>query len=78
MHLKLFFLQTEHEEQVWGWEGCDWAVTMRDQMLQSANTPYEMTDDPEQACDVIQRFYDRKVESARSEPRPRARGGKPG
>jgi hypothetical protein len=52
MHLKLFFLQTEHEEQVWGWEGCDWAISMRDQMLQSANTPYEMTDDPEQA-DVI-------------------------
>lgn len=52
MHLKLFFLQTEHEDQVWGSEGCDWAVTMRDQMLQSANTPYEMTDDPEQA-DII-------------------------
>lgn len=52
MHLKLFFLQTEHEDQVWGSEGCDWAVTMRDQMLQSANTPYGMTDDPEQA-DII-------------------------
>lgn len=52
MHLKLFFLQTEHEDQDWGSEGCDWAVTMRDQMLQSTNTPYEMTDDPEQA-DII-------------------------
>lgn len=53
MHLKLFFLQTEHEDQDWGSEGCDWAVTMRDQMLlQSDNTPYEMTDDPKQA-DII-------------------------
>jgi hypothetical protein len=52
MHLKLFFLQTEHEAQEWGSEGCDWAVTMREQVLQSANTPYEMTDDPERA-DII-------------------------
>src|ERR1043166_9666007 len=52
MHLKLFFTQTEFEEQVWGWEGCDWAVKMRDQMLQYANSPYEMTDDPEEA-DII-------------------------
>ena len=52
MHLKLFFTQTEHEDQVWGSEGCDWAHSMRDQMLQSANTPYEMTDRPEQA-DII-------------------------
>lgn len=52
MHFKLFFTQTEHEEQDWGWEGCDWAVTMRDQMLESNNTEYEMTDDPERA-DII-------------------------
>jgi hypothetical protein len=52
MHLKLFFTQTEHEDQVWGSEGCDWAVTMRDQMLQSTDTPYEMTDRPERA-DII-------------------------
>ena len=50
--MKLFFTQTEHEDQPWGSEGCDWAVTMRDSMLRSANTPYEMTDDPEQA-DII-------------------------
>jgi hypothetical protein len=52
MHLKLFFTQTEFEDQVWGSEGCDWAATMREQMLQSADTPYEMTDEPEQA-DII-------------------------
>jgi hypothetical protein len=53
MHLKSFFTQTEYEEQVWGWAGCDWAVSMRDQMLQSnLNTPYEMTDRPEHA-DII-------------------------
>src|SRR6185295_2431683 len=52
MHLKLFFLQTEHENQVLVSEGCDWAATMRDQMLQVANTPYEMIDDPGQA-DII-------------------------
>jgi hypothetical protein len=37
MHLTLFFLQTEHEDQDWGSEGCDWAVTVRDQMLQGHN-----------------------------------------
>jgi hypothetical protein len=52
MSLKLFFTQTEFEEQIWGWDGCDWAATMRDQMLQCANSPYEMTDDPELA-DII-------------------------
>jgi hypothetical protein len=52
MRLKLFFTQNEFEEQDWGWDGCDWAVAMRDQMLRSATTAYEMTDDPEQA-DII-------------------------
>jgi hypothetical protein len=52
IHLKLFFTQTEHEDQVWGSEGCDWAITMRDQMLQYGNSPYEMTDNPEEA-DII-------------------------
>jgi Exostosin family len=52
VHLKLFFTQTEHEDQEWGSEGFDWAVTMRDQMLQSSNSAYEMTDDPEEA-DII-------------------------
>ena len=50
--LKLYFTQTEHDDQIWGSEGCDWAVSMRDQMLQSANTRYEMIDRPEQA-DII-------------------------
>jgi hypothetical protein len=53
MHLKLFFTQTEHEDQVWGSEGCDWAVSMTDQMLHSdRNMPYEMIDQPEDA-DII-------------------------
>jgi hypothetical protein len=52
MHLKLFFTQTEHEDQDWGSEGCDWAVSMRDQMLQYTNSPYQMTDDPDEA-DII-------------------------
>lgn len=52
MRLKLFFTQTEFEEQSWGWEGCDWALQMRDQILQSADTQNEMTDRPEEA-DII-------------------------
>lgn len=52
MHLKLFFTQTEYEHQVWGSYGGDWAVNMRDQMLQYGNSPYEMTDNPEEA-DII-------------------------
>jgi len=52
VHLKLFFTQTEFEEQVWGWDGCDWAVEMRDQMLQLSKAPYEVTEDPEEA-DII-------------------------
>jgi hypothetical protein len=52
MSLKLFFTQTEHEDQVWGSEGCDWASTMRDQLLRCNNAPCEMTDDPERA-DII-------------------------
>lgn len=52
MRLKLFFTQTEYEEQPFGSDGCDWAVSMRDQMLRSANTTYEIIDQPEQA-DII-------------------------
>lgn len=52
MRLKLYFTQTEHEHQIWGSEGCDWAASMRDQMLRPANTRYEMVDRPEQA-DII-------------------------
>jgi len=52
MQLKLFFTQTEHEDQEWGSEGRDWAVNMRDQMLEYVNSPYQMTDDPDEA-DII-------------------------
>jgi hypothetical protein len=52
MSLKLFCTQTEFEEQPFGWEGCDWAVTMKDQILQSPNTQYEITERPE-AADII-------------------------
>lgn len=52
MRLKHFFTQTEHEDQVWGSDGCDWAVQMRDQILQAADTPHEITDRPENA-DII-------------------------
>ena len=50
--LKLYFTQTEHDDQVWGSEGSDWAATMRDQMLRSADARYEMVDRPERA-DII-------------------------
>src|SRR5215831_4488653 len=53
MPLKLFFTQTEFEPQVWGWDGCHWAMTMRDQMLHAADSRYEITDDPEQADIII-------------------------
>jgi hypothetical protein len=52
MSLKMFFTQTEHEDQVWGSDGCDWAVKMRDQMLQYGSSSYEMTGDSDQA-DII-------------------------
>jgi hypothetical protein len=52
MPLKLFFTQTEFEEQPFGWDGCDWAVTMKDQILQSPNTEYEITERAEEA-DII-------------------------
>ena len=52
MRLKYFFTQTEHEDQVWGSDGSDWAIQMRDQILQSGDTPHEMTDLPENA-DII-------------------------
>jgi hypothetical protein len=53
MPLKLFFTQTEFEPQVWGWDGCYWAVTMREQMIKAADPRYEMTDNPEQADIII-------------------------
>ena len=53
MALKLYFTQTEHEDQVWGSEGSDWAATMRDQMLRSADARYEMIDRPERADIII-------------------------
>lgn len=52
MRPKFFFTQTDHEDQMWGSEGCDWAIQMRDQMLQSKDTPHEMTNSPEKA-DII-------------------------
>ena len=52
MRVKLFFTQTEHEDQDWGSEGCDWAILMRDQILRSDDPRYEMTDHPERA-DII-------------------------
>lgn len=52
MRLKYLFTQTEHEDQVWGSDGCDWAIQMRDQILQSGDTLREMTDRPESA-DII-------------------------
>jgi len=52
MSLKLFFTQTEFEEQERGWEGCDWAVTMREHILRRAHPAYEITDDPERS-DII-------------------------
>ena len=52
MRLKHFFAQTDHEDQIWGSDGCDWAIQMRDQILQSRDTPHEMTDLPEKA-DII-------------------------
>ncbi|HEV7744721.1 MAG TPA: exostosin family protein [Pyrinomonadaceae bacterium] len=53
MPLKLFFTQTEFEEQPFGWDGCDWAVTMKDQILQSPNTEYEITERPEEAEIIV-------------------------
>ena len=52
MRLKYFFTQTDHEDQVWGSDGCDWAIQMRGQILQSEDTRQEMTDRPEEA-DII-------------------------
>jgi hypothetical protein len=52
MRLKHFFTQTDHEDQIWGSDGCDWAIQMRDQILQSRDTPHEMIDRPEKA-DII-------------------------
>ncbi len=53
MRLKLFFTQTEHEDQIWGSEGCDWAATMQNQMLESPDNSFEMTDRPDQADIVV-------------------------
>ncbi|HWO00088.1 MAG TPA: exostosin family protein [Blastocatellia bacterium] len=52
MRLRVLFTQTDHEDQVWGSEGFDWAIQMRDQILQSTDTPHEITDRPEKA-DII-------------------------
>jgi len=51
--LKLYFTQTEHEDQIWGSDGCDWAVTMADQMLQAPDPRYEMVDRPDRADLII-------------------------
>ncbi len=53
MRLKLFFTQTEHEDQDWGSEGYDWAILMRAQILRSGDPRYEMSDCPEQADIII-------------------------
>ena len=53
MPLKLLFTQTEFEEQPFGWDGCDWAVTMKEQILQSANTQYEITERPDEAEIIV-------------------------
>ena len=53
MRLKLFFTQTEHKDQVWGSDGCDWAMRMRNQLRQSGKTPYEMSDSLDEAGIIV-------------------------
>jgi len=50
--LKVFFTQTEHEDQIWGSDGCDWALRMREQIERAATTQYAVVDDPVKA-DII-------------------------
>lgn len=71
MRLKLFFTQTEYDDETWGAVLTDWAIRMREQMLQSANTPYEMTDCPEQADIIVFWEYHQRSQQIRI-PRLRA------
>jgi hypothetical protein len=47
--MKFFFTQTEHEDQMWGSDGSDWAIQMRNEILQCEDAPHEMVDSPEEA-----------------------------
>lgn len=52
MGLRFLFTQTDHEDQIWGSDGSDFALRMRDQVLASGTDEYEITDDPDRA-DII-------------------------
>jgi hypothetical protein len=51
--LRVFFTQTEHDNQVWGSDGCDWALRMREQVIAARAPQYSMTDDPEEAEVIV-------------------------
>jgi len=71
MHLKLFFTQTDYDDETWGPVGADWAAKMRDQMLESGNTPYRMTDSPDRADIIVFWEYHQRSQQIRI-PRLRA------
>jgi hypothetical protein len=53
MSLRVFSAQTEHDVQVWGSDGWDWALRMHDQLLQACDPRYAATGDPEEADLIV-------------------------
>lgn len=53
MTLRVFSTQTEHDDQVWGSDGCDWAARMNDQIVAARDPRFTATDDPEEADLIV-------------------------
>ncbi|HXH42121.1 MAG TPA: exostosin family protein [Thermoanaerobaculia bacterium] len=53
MCLRVFSTQTEHDTQLWGSDGWDWSLRMKDQLLEAHDPRYAATDDPEEADLIV-------------------------
>lgn len=53
MTLRVLFAQTEHEDQMWGSDGWDWAQRMKEQVVESRDPRYAACDDPEEADLIV-------------------------
>jgi hypothetical protein len=49
---RVYFTQTKHDDQIWGSDGSDWALQMREQVVRAGAPEYAAVDDPDDA-DII-------------------------
>ncbi len=51
--MQAFFTQTEHDDQIWGSDGADWALRMREQIERAGAPRYAVVDDPLRADLIV-------------------------